>query len=114
VGRVFTVFIAISGIGVLSYVVTNLTALVVEGELTESFRRRRMDKMASKSKDHYVVCGLGLVGCHIVSELHATKRPHAIVDIDKSSIERILESFQDEVFIEGDATERAMLLKTLP
>jgi len=39
-GRVFTVIIAISGIGVLAYLVTNITAAVVEGQLTKSFRRR--------------------------------------------------------------------------
>ncbi len=43
-GRAFTIFIAISGIGATMYVVTNLVGLVVEGELTESFRRRRMEK----------------------------------------------------------------------
>ena len=75
VGRAFTLFIAISGIGVLMYFITNLTALVVEGELTESFRRRRMQKMANNLKAHYIVCGLGSVGFHIVGELCATKRP---------------------------------------
>lgn len=33
-------FIAVSGIGVLAYTLTSLTALVVEGELTKSFGRR--------------------------------------------------------------------------
>ena len=41
-GRLFTIFIAISGIGILTYVATNLIGLVVEGELTESLRRRRV------------------------------------------------------------------------
>ena len=40
-GRVFTIFIAISGIGAMMYVVTNFIGLVVEGELTESFRKRK-------------------------------------------------------------------------
>src|SRR3989304_6757539 len=43
-GRLFTIFIAISGIGALTYLVTNLTGLVVEGQLTESLRRRKMEK----------------------------------------------------------------------
>ena len=30
-GRIFTIFIAISGVGVLLYFITNITALVVEG-----------------------------------------------------------------------------------
>ena len=111
IGRAFTMFVAISGVGVLAYVLTSVTALIVEGELTDSFRRRKMDKMASNTKAHYIVCGLGSVGFHIVSELYATKRPHVIVDIDKNKIEKALESFKGEVFIEGDATHNDTLLK---
>ena len=110
-GRIFTIFIAISGVGILLYFVTNLTALVVEGELKESFRRRRMEKIAGNSRDHYIVCGVGAVGFHIVSELDATKRPLVIVDTDKKNIERCLELSKDEVFIEGDATNSDILLK---
>ena len=43
-GRVFTIFVAVSGIGVLAYMATNITALLVEGELTKSFRRANMEK----------------------------------------------------------------------
>jgi voltage-gated potassium channel len=109
-GRIFTMFIAISGIGVMAYIVTSITALVVEGELTESFRRRRMEKIAGKYRGHYIVCGVGSVGCYIASELHAIKRPHVIVDVNKKNIESILASFHDEVFIEGDATDSDILL----
>ena len=110
-GRIFTIFIAISGVGVLLYFVTNLTALVVEGKLTESFRRRRMEKTAGNSRDHYIVCGLGSVGFYILNELRATKKPYVIVDANKKNIERSLELLKDEVFIEGDATDSDTLLK---
>jgi voltage-gated potassium channel len=110
-GRIFTMFIAISGIGIMAYIVTNITALVVEGELTESFRRRRMEKTAGTYKDHYIVCGVGRVGCYVASELHTTKRPHVIVDVNRKNIESSLESFRDEVFIEGDATDSNTLLR---
>lgn len=108
-GRLFTVFIALTGIGTLMYVVTNLTALVVEGEITESFRRRRMEKRANEYKDHYIVCGLGSVGLQIVSELDATKRPYVIVEPDKSKIDKTMEHFPKAVFIEGDATDNETL-----
>jgi voltage-gated potassium channel len=110
-GRIFTIFIAIAGIGVMAYIVTNITALVVEGELTESFRRRRMEKIAGNYRDHYIVCGLGSVGCCIANELHATKRPHVIVDVTKKNIDSSLASLHDEVFIEGDATDSDTLLR---
>jgi voltage-gated potassium channel len=110
-GRIFTIFIAVSGVGVMAYIFTNITALVVEGQLTESFRRRRMEKIAGKYKDHYIVCGLGRVGCHIANELRATRRPHVVVDVNKDNLGASLESFGDEVFIEGDATDSDTLLK---
>ncbi len=110
-GRIFTIFIAISGVGVLLYFVTNLTALVVEGELKESFRRRRMEKIASNFKDHYIVCGVGSVGFYIANELCVTQRSYIIVDVDKNNIDKSLESLHDEIFIEGDATDSNTLLK---
>jgi len=109
--RVFTIFIALSGIGVLAYMVTNITATVVEGSLTKSFRRRRMEKIAKKATGHYIVCGMGWAGLHIVYELRETKRPHVIIDISQSKIDKSLETISGEVFIEGDATDNDTLLK---
>jgi voltage-gated potassium channel len=110
-GRVFTIFIALSGIGVLAYILTNITATVVEGELTQSFRRRRMERIAKKARGHYIICGLGWAGLHIVNELRETKRPHIIIDENKTNIDKSLEEMSDEVFIEGDATDNDTLLK---
>ena len=109
-GRAFTIFIALCGIGTLAYILTNITALVVEGELRDTFRRRRMEKKARNSKKHYIVCGAGWVGSHIVNELRATQRPHVIVDLKKDNIEGVGEN-TEEIIIEGDATENDTLLK---
>ncbi len=110
-GRIFTIFIALSGIGILFYIVTNFTAFAVEGELKDSFWRRKMEKMANKIKDHYIVCGMGIVGVHIANELHATKRSYVIVDTDKSNFEKLPEELQGQAFIEGDGTDNDTLLK---
>lgn len=109
--RVFTIFIAIAGIGVLFYIITNLTALLVEGELTKSFRRGKMEKKARDLQDHFVICGSGGLGQHIAAELTATRRPYVIIDNDKEAIEKILETGKDKVVIEGDATDNSTLEK---
>ena len=70
-----------------------------------------MEKIAGNYKGHHIVCGLGRVGCYIANELHATKRPHVIVDVNKSNVGGSLQSLSDEVFIEGDATDSNTLLK---
>ncbi|MFC2019797.1 potassium channel family protein [Chloroflexota bacterium] len=111
VGRVFTLAIAVFGMGVLLYFVTNLTAMVVEGELTKSFRRKKMEKMAKNSTDHYIVCGMAGGAWHIIDELRTTKRPHVIVGLNRDNIDKALEQFPDEIFIEGDPTDNSTLLK---
>ncbi len=109
--RVFTMFIMVAGIGVLAYLLTNVTALIVEGELTKSFRRRRMEKLAGKATDHYIICGMGWAGHHIINELRQTNRPHVIIDIDMNRVEKSLGKMPEGVFIEGDATDNDTLIK---
>ncbi len=110
-GRAFTVIIALAGIGILTYILTNLTAIIVEGQLTESIRRRRMEIKAHKQKGHYIICGIGGVGIHILRELYDTKRPPVIIDTDPNNTRLITEEFPDAIHIEGDATDNSVLIK---
>jgi voltage-gated potassium channel len=110
-GRAFTIVIALSGIGILTYILTNITAIIVEGQLTDSIRRRRMEIKAQKQKGHYIVCGIGGIAVHIVRELYETKRPLVIVDISSDNMKKLSEEFPDAICIEGDATDNGVLLK---
>lgn len=40
-GRLFTVFIGITGIGVLGYVLSTVTAFMLEGDINVSWRRKK-------------------------------------------------------------------------
>jgi voltage-gated potassium channel len=110
-GRVFTMFIAVSGIGVVGYAATNFTVLLVEGQLTNSFKRRHMENIANHSKDHYIVCGAGTTGLHIIGELISTKRKPVIVDSDKNRLEKLTTIYKNAIFIEGNPTDNDTLLK---
>ena len=81
-GRLFTVFIGISGIGVLGYVLSTLTAFMLENDLNVSRRRKKMQKKIGQMKNHYIVCGVGLVGTNVAHDLEMTGRPSVIVDND--------------------------------
>jgi voltage-gated potassium channel len=110
-GRIFTMFIAVAGIGVLGYILMNATAFVVEGRINEAFWRKRMEKTISNLKKHYIICGVDGVGFYILSELHATGRPYVLVDLQRKPIDRALEFFPGQFFIEGDPTDDATLMK---
>lgn len=110
-GRIFTIILAVGGIGVLAYTATSFIAFIVEGQLTQSFKRRRMEKRAGKLSAHYIVCGSGTVGRYIVDELKSTGRKFVVVEDEKSKIEKLLELFPKEIIVEGDATSNETLVK---
>ncbi len=110
-GRIFTIFIAISGIGILTYSFTNLAALIIETNLSEGFKRKKKLARIQKMKDHYIICGLSKVGIHIAQELEKTKRPFVIADKDEVIIEEIKHKFQYGEKIVGDCTDEDFLKK---
>ncbi|HHI87763.1 MAG TPA: potassium channel protein [Candidatus Cloacimonetes bacterium] len=110
-GRIFTMIIAFTGIGILTYVLSTITAFTVEGELKATFRRRKMEKKIERLKNHYIVCGVGQVGLHIINELYATGRNSAIITQNEERISRLEERFPGQVYIEGDPIEDIVLKK---
>lgn len=108
-GRVLTMGIALAGIGTLTYLLSSLTAFIVEGNLSESFRSRKMEKKASSMRDHYIICGAGTVGAHIVHELRATRRGCVLIDIRNEPLDHLFAGMPDLVFFHADATDSDVL-----
>ncbi len=108
-GRLFTMFLILGGIGVLTYGLGAVTSFLVEGEFQRLLRRRKMEKAADRMKDHYIVCGADRTGQVIVEELHKTKRPFVVVERQPEAVR----AWQDQgmVAIEGDATHDTVLIK---
>ena len=57
-----------------------------------------MEKVVSKCKKHFIVCGTGRVGFHIAQELFSTKRRQVLIDTDRDKLEDVLEMFSDFPF----------------
>jgi voltage-gated potassium channel len=109
-GRVFTMLLILGGIGLFTYGFSTIAAIVVEGELSEAFRRRRMDKKIDAMSGHYVVCGAGHTGGVICAELLKTGRPFVVVDRGADTVARLAERLGAEFpFVLGDGTEDEVL-----
>ncbi len=108
-GRVFTVFLILGGMGVLFYSLSTITMFIVEGELQDALRRRRMNKQVQDLNDHYIICGSGETGKNIVGELVKTKRDFVVIEQSIDNIKQLNEP--NLVYIEGDATEDAILIE---
>ncbi len=105
-GRYYTIIVAALGIGIFTFLITNITAFIVSGELLKSFKKRKFTKMIKKLSDHYIICGSGDTGIQIAHELFNTKRPFVL--IDKSDFENH-EIDKDYLFYHGDATDENTL-----
>jgi voltage-gated potassium channel len=104
--RVLTVGLIIAGIGVLAYMQSNLTALLVEGAIGEAFRRRRMQRDIAKLSDHMVIAGAGRTGRHVIEELIATRTPFVVIDRDEAMLLQASADLCDGkmLYVAGDAT----------
>lgn len=110
-GRLFTILIAFSGIGTATYIISTFTAIIVEGQLKETFKKRKMEKNINKLGEHYIVCGAGRVGSVILKELYTTNRPCVIIDKDEELINDLIELYPDIIAIAGDADLEGVLEK---
>ncbi len=109
-GRILTMTVLISGLGVLAYVVGTLTRTLVEGQLLEVMGRKKLEREIQKLKGHYVICGYGRVGQIICEEIKKA-RPTPLVVIDNN--DQVAAKVEEDgfFFISGDATEEECLLR---
>jgi voltage-gated potassium channel len=109
-GRLFTVFVGITGIGVLGYVLSTVTAFMLESDINVSWRRKKMLQTISRMSDHYIVCGIGRVGSNVAHELVMTGRPSVVIDNNLANLESYLEHHPAQPYLHADATDNDVLL----
>jgi len=106
-GLVFTMALAMFGVGVAFYLFASLVSFVLEGDLAEVFGRRKMEKRIKKMQDHCIVCGYGRMGRVVSRELRAMGVPFVVIEKDRESLP---ESPGDTLFYQGDATDDEVLM----
>ncbi|MCK4545896.1 MAG: potassium channel protein [Candidatus Eisenbacteria sp.] len=108
-GRIFTIFLILIGLGTLLYVISTVTAFVVEGELRDVLRRRRMERKIKALRNHYVICGFSRMGSQIAQELEKSGRRFVVIEKDAERVE--MPDHDDEILtVIGDATLEQVLL----
>jgi voltage-gated potassium channel len=105
--RLFTIFLILSGMGVVIYSLGTFTRTLVEGEIMDLLGRRKVKRKIQSLTDHCIVCGFGRIGQSICRELLVAKL-HFVV-VEKSQF--LLEEIEQEGYlgILGDATSEEAL-----
>jgi voltage-gated potassium channel len=109
--RIFNMVVIFFGVTIMVYVFSVVTAFLVEGELTQLFWRRKMEKKIRELSDHYIVCGLGDTGRYVLDELQKTGSPHVVVEHSEEVLARYREqnNGRELLSVTGDATDDQVL-----
>lgn len=107
-GRLFTILMIMGGMGIILYGISEFTKFLIEGEMTGYLRSRKMKATIAKLSDHYVLCGSGAKGQHVLEELVRTRRMCVVIDNDPEKVRHLIE--RGITTVEGDATEDETLL----
>jgi voltage-gated potassium channel len=106
--RIFNMFVILFGIGIMLYVFSAFTAFIVEGQLNDLFRRRKMLKQIRELRNHFIICGAGEVGHHVVQELLKTRNSFVVIDLAEEQLQKIQQLGSFPV-LRGDAADEDIL-----
>ncbi len=106
-GRVFNVFIILSGVSLLALGVGALSQALLEFELQSFFGRRRMEREIGRLDSHYIICGLGRVGRSVARELSRKPAPFVILENNETKRQRF--ASENWLVLSGDATQEQTL-----
>lgn len=105
--KIFTIFYLIVGLGVATYAISNLTALLLEGDLRGYLMERRMQKRLDGLRDHVIICGFGKMGFQAAWELKKADIPFVIIEQDDTKGRS--PRFSGELILYGNAMDDLML-----
>jgi len=106
-GKILTMVIILCGVSTLLYTMGQAIEIIVEGKIVDYRRRKKMDKMISDMRNHYIICGYGRVGRQVAHELLSEKEPFVVID-NKPGTPAELES-KGIPYLVGDVTSDEVL-----
>ena len=68
-GRVFATIFMLAGVGVVLYALTSSVQAIVHSEVLATLGQRRLSRKMGKLREHFIICGAGRVGSHLVRSL---------------------------------------------
>lgn len=108
-GRLFTIFLIFAGLGTAAYALKSITSFVIEGDFHKLIRRHMMENKIESLSGHYIVCGAGQTGFHIIAQLHRKKVPFVVIEKNESRANYLAEN--NFLVLAGDASSEETLKK---
>lgn len=88
-GRLFASLFMVLGVGIVLYALTSTVQSIVHSELFAQYGHSR--KM-SKLRDHFIICGAGRVGSHLIRSLRAVDGVFVVIENDQRKVEALMDA----------------------
>ena len=90
-GRVFATWFMILGVGIVLYALTSTVQTIVKSEMLLTFGQLRHSLKMSKLRDHFIICGAGRVGSHLIRGLKGTDTAFIVIESDRRKVEELVD-----------------------
>ncbi|MEM7332689.1 MAG: NAD-binding protein [Chloroflexota bacterium] len=87
-GRIFAIFFSLTAIGLASYAISTLAAVVIDFQtdrIARSIREKRMNKIVNL-KDHMIICGATIVGHRTAADFVNRGIPFILIEKDEQRL----------------------------
>lgn len=105
-GRVFAITSIYVGLISTGISVGLLTQVLFQRTIIEALRGRRMERVVSKMRNHFIVCGYGTTGRQVIEELLAFNEKVVLIDVNPID----LPDDANLSFYQGDARKDEILI----
>lgn len=102
--QLFTIVLLLVGVGVVLYTLTLLLQTLLEGQLGNAWRRRRMQADIDALSGHAIICGYGRVGRATAHQLARSGVDVVVIDLDP---DRLVDG--PYLYLVGNASDDALL-----
>ena len=107
--KIFSVTLALSGVGILAYIFTFIISSITQN-LQDMRSGRIMERKLADMQNHYILCGFGRVGVAVYEELMKRNQKVIIIEKNEEKLEDMEEN-ENVVLLNGNATEDKTLKK---
>lgn len=90
-GRVFATGFMIVGVGIVLYALTSTVQTIIQSEMLLTFGQLRHSLKMSKLRNHFIICGAGRVGSHLIRGLKGTDDPFIVIESDRRKVEELMD-----------------------
>lgn len=108
-GRLFTIGLIMTGVGVIAYILNSLTDAIVQGHFQAGFRLLKRRRFMESLQSHYIICGFGRTGRQVATEFSAEGIAFIVVDSDDGATQMAQQ--QGYITLQGDATQDQVLMQ---